>query len=437
MTTIPRSLQTIIDEVQTAFPNNKKLNDLFARCFVNTYSTTLQPMEDGTTFVITGDIPAMWLRDSAAQVRPYLLAANEDEKIKDMLTGVVNRQIKFILHDPYANAFNAGPSGDRYHEDQTEMTAWMWERKYEIDSLCYPLQLAYLLWKTTGDTAHLGAEFHEAVRTIVEVFKTEQHHEEKSAYRFERETQLHTETLIRDGLGSEVGHTGMTWCGFRPSDDACTYGYLVPANMFAVVALGYAAEMCETVLEEEALAKECRDLAAEIRTGIEKHGVIDHPHFGKIYAYEVDGRGNYLLMDDANVPSLLAAPYLGYCDYEDEVYQNTRKFILSRNNPFYYEGSVAKGIGSPHTPDHYVWHIALAIQGMTSIHQEERDELLETFLRTDGETGFMHEGFNASKPEEFTREWFAWSNTMFSEFILSYIGKTVTGSPLHERQKNA
>ena len=225
----------------------------------------------------------------------------------------------------------------------------------------------------------------------------------------------------------------MTWCGFRPSDDACTYGYLVPANMFAVVALGYAAEMVETVLTDAALAEECRVLAAEIREGIEKYAVINHPHFGKIYAYEVDGLGNYLLMDDANVPSLLEAPYLGYCDFEDEVYQNTRQFILSRNNPFYYEGSVAKGIGSPHTPDHYVWHISLAIQGMTSIDQAEKDELLATFLRTDGDTGFMHEGFNASKPEEFTREWFAWSNTMFSEFVLSYMGKTVAGSPLNKR----
>src|SRR5699024_7239378 len=187
MAKIPASLQAIIDEVRVTFPENDKLNDLFARCFVNTYTTTLQPQEDGTTFVITGDIPAMWLRDSAAQVRPYLLAANEDESIKNMLTGVVNRQIKFILHDPYANAFNSKPSGDRYHDDQTEMTPYMWERKYEIDSLCYPIQLAYLLWKTTGDTAHLGEEFHQAVRSILDVFKTEQHHEEKSTYRFERE----------------------------------------------------------------------------------------------------------------------------------------------------------------------------------------------------------------------------------------------------------
>ncbi|WP_062108925.1 glycoside hydrolase family 125 protein [Bacillus niameyensis] len=436
MTNIPQSLQAIIDEVKTKFPGEEKLHDMFARCFVNTYSTTLKHLDDGTTFVITGDIPAMWLRDSAAQVRPYLLAANEDEDIKNMLTGVVNRQIKFILHDPYANAFNEAANSNSYHgADKTEMTPWLWERKYEVDSLCYPIQLAYLLWKTTGETTHLGEEFREAVKTIVKVWTDEQDHENKSPYRFERDTNLHTETLIRDGLGSKTAYTGMTWSGFRPSDDSCTYGYLVPANMFAAVVLDYAAEICETVLNDAELSKECKALGQEIRTGIEEHGTIEHPHYGKIYAYEVDGLGNYNLMDDANVPSLLSAPYLGYCDFDDEVYQNTRQFLLSRNNPYYYEGSVARGIGSPHTPDHYVWHIALSIQGMTSISEQEKEWILRTMLNTDGGTGFMHEGFNASNPEQFTREWFAWSNTMFSEFVLSLCNMTVKGSPLHEKLK--
>lgn len=430
---VPESLKAIIEEVKQAFPGQEKLHQLFANAFVNTYTTTLKYMDDGTTFVITGDIPAMWLRDSAAQVRPYLLAANEDEDLKKMLVGVVNRQVKFILHDPYANAFNSEPSGKRYHEDKTEMTPWLWERKYEVDSLCYPLQLAYLLWKTTGETAHLGEEFHEAVKTIVNVWRTEQDHENKSPYRFERDTDLHTETLIRGGLGSKVGYTGMTWSGFRPSDDACTYGYLVPANMFAVVVLGYAAEICEEVLNDAALAEECRSLAKEIRDGIEKYGVIEHPHYGKIYAYEVDGLGHYNLMDDANVPSLLSAPYLGYCDFDDEIYQNTRRFILSRNNPYYYEGSVARGIGSPHTPDHYVWHIALSMQGLTSIDEKEKEWILETLINTDGGTGYMHEGFNASNPAEFTRPWFAWSNSLFSEFVLSLMNKVVKGSPLYEK----
>ncbi|MCJ7842236.1 glycoside hydrolase family 125 protein [Lederbergia sp. NSJ-179] len=434
MTNVPASLQAIIEQVKEAFPGEEKLHEMFAQCFVNTYSTTLKHLDDGTTFVITGDIPAMWLRDSAAQVRPYLMAADQDTAIKDMLVGVVNRQIQFVLHDPYANAFNDSANGKGHQTDQTEMTAWIWERKYEVDSLCYPIQLAYLLWKATGETSHLNEEFHKAVRTIVQVWKTEQDHEQNSPYRFERTGDRPQDTLIRDGKGSKVVPTGMTWSGFRPSDDACTYGYLVPANMFASVVMGYAAEICETILNDAELGKKCAGLGQEIREGIENHAVIDHPMYGKIYAYEVDGTGGYNLMDDANVPSLMSAPYLGYCDFDDEIYQNTRNFILSRDNPYYYEGKTARGIGSPHTPDHYIWHIALSVQGMTSIDQKEKEWILRTLLNTDGGTGFMHEGFNASNPEEFTREWFAWSNTMFSEFVLSYIGKTVQGSPLHGKQ---
>lgn len=433
---LPRSLQDTIEKVKKAFPGQDKLHDLFATCYVNTYSTTLKHLEDDTTFVITGDIPAMWLRDSAAQVRPYLMVAKEDEEISKMLAGVVERQVQFILHDPYANAFNDSPNGKRYEEDLTEMTPWIWERKYEVDSLCYPIQLGYLLWKTTGNADHLHGNFHKAIKTIVDVWTTEQDHEKNSPYRFERENVRQSDTLTRDGKGSKVVPTGMTWSAFRPSDDACTYGYLVPANMFAVVVLGYAAEICEQILDDAELATACKKLAAEIRDGIETYGTIEHPIHGRVYVYETDGAGGYNIMDDANVPSLLSAPYLGYCSFDDPTYQNTRNLILSRDNPYYYEGKVASGIGSPHTDDHYVWHIALSIQGMTSICEDEKREILQTMINTDGDTGFMHEGFNASNPHEFTREWFAWSNSMFSEFVLSLCDAAVEGSPLKSELTN-
>lgn len=433
--TLPKAMLETIEKVKQAFPGEEKLHDLFANCYVNTYTTTLQKQDDGTTFVITGDIPAMWLRDSAAQVRPYLMIANEDEAIKDMLIGVVNRQIDFIIHDPYANAFNASASGDRYHDDNTEMTPHIWERKYEVDSLCYPIQLAYLLWKTTGDTSHFNDKFRQAAQIIIDTFITEQDHEKNSSYRFERENVRQSDTLIRDGKGNKVVPTGMTWSAFRPSDDACMYGYLVPANMFATVILDYITEISTEILNDDNLAEASKKLSGEIRAGIEKYGTIEHPIHGKVYVYETDGAGQYNIMDDANVPSLLSAPYLGYCTFDDEVYQNTRKMILSRDNPYYYEGKQAKGIGSPHTFDHYVWHIALSIEGMTAIDQKEKERILKTLISTDGDTGFMHEGFNASDPAEFTREWFAWSNSMFSEFVLSLIGEAVPASPLAKEVK--
>lgn len=438
MTTgIPASIQKLINHVNEFFPHDKKLQRMFEKCFINTYETTMKRQKDGKTFVITGDIPAMWLRDSAAQVRPYLLAAEEDEEIAGLLEGVVRQQFDFILHDPYANAFNETDNNKGHQLDKTDMTPRIWERKYEIDSLCYPIQLAYLLWKSTGRTSHLDETFRHVIETIIQVWRTEQDHESRSAYRFERSDCRQSDTLIRDGKGGRVVPTGMTWSAFRPSDDACTYGYLIPANMFAVVVLGYAAEMCGEVLHNASLKEECHSLREEIQDGIEQYAKLDHPIYGEMYVYETDGEGRVNLMDDANVPSLLASPYLGYVPYEDSTYLNTRSFLLSRDNPYYYEGKYASGIGSPHTPDHYIWHIALAIQGMTTTNEEEKKQILAAFLNTDGGTGYMHEGFNADAPEEFTRDWFAWANSMFSEFVLSLTGKTVKGSPLHHQMEKS
>ncbi|MCP3740018.1 glycoside hydrolase family 125 protein [Rossellomorea sp. BNER] len=430
---IPASLTSLIDRVKDTFPNDEKLQNMFEQCFLNTYETTLKPQEDGTTFVITGDIPAMWLRDSAAQVRPYLMAAETDEEIADLIEGVVRRQIRYINEDPYANAFNEGPNGKGHQSDKTDMTPSTWERKYEIDSLCYPLQLSYLFWKSTGRTEHFNDDFIQALKSIIHVWKTEQEHEEKSTYRFERENVRQSDTLIREGKGSETVRTGMTWSAFRPSDDACLYGYLVPANMFAAVVLDYAAEICESALENEELKKQCEQLASEIRMGIENYALLNHPVHQEMYVYETDGKGGYHLMDDANVPSLLAMPYLGWCDFDDQRYINTRQFLLSRDNPYYYEGKAASGIGSPHTPDHYIWHISLAIQGMTCIEDIERKQILEVMKASDGGTGFMHEGFNSDDPSEFTRDWFSWANSMFSEFVLSLCGLAVKDSPLYKK----
>jgi len=423
-------MKTLIDEIKNAYSFDPKVQTLFENCIVNTYETTIRQQEDGTTFVITGDIPAMWLRDSAAQVRPYLILAEEDENIADMIEGVIQKQMVSIIHDPYANAFNEEPNGNRYHDDQTEMTPLLWERKYEVDSLCYPIQLSYLFWKSTERTSHFNKQFLEAVEKIIQTWKVEQNHEAESTYRFQRDNCPPQDTLSHEGKGAPVGYTGMTWSGFRPSDDACQYGYLIPANMFAVVVLKQLAEIAHTVLGDDALEQQAIQLANEIDEGIQTYGKVNHPTYGTIYAYETDGLGNYNLMDDANVPSLLSLPYLGYCRIDDPIYQNTRKFIFSKENPYYYEGKVAKGIGSPHTPEMYIWHIALAVQGMTAATKEEKEEVLQLFKSTDADTNYMHEGFHVDNPKEFTRPWFSWSNSMFSEFLLSQCGRYVKGSPL-------
>lgn len=395
-----------------------KLAKLYRNCYPNTLETATEFMDDGSVFVLTGDIPAMWLRDSTAEVSHYIPLAAENEDIREIIKGVIKRQRMYISMEPYANAYKKEPNGHREFDDSPLNHPIVWERKYEIDSLCYPIRLAYLYWKATGDGSVLCKDFLESAKTTVALWRTEQHHFEKSPYRFTRKNCPYQDTLHNSGMGEPVGYTGMTWSGFRPSDDACRYGYLVASNMFAVVVLGYLDEMLNAAYpNEKALIEDCKALKEEIKNGITKYAVIDTENHGKIYACEVNGKGDYFLFDDANVPSLLSAPYLGFCGYDDEIYRNTRSFILSKDNPYYYEGEFAKGVGSPHTPKGYIWHIALSMQGLTSNDPEEIREILHMLETTDADTGYMHEGFDANDPKKFTRSWFSWSCALFAELV--------------------
>ena len=302
---------------------------LFRNCYPNTLLTTTKPGSDGRYFVFTGDIPAMWLRDSSAQVRHYLPLAGRHKEIADVIEGLCRQQTFCILTDPYANAYNEEPNWNCYRIDHTERNAYVYERKYEVDSLCYPIQLAYLFWKQTGRTGHFTADFHRALQQIVDLWICEQDHMVQSSYSFERDECPASDTLSHGGKGAPVAVTGMTWSGFRPSDDACQYGYLIPANMFAWVVLAYVQEIAQAQYQDDFLCQKAEKLRKKIKKGIEAYAVVEHPDFGPVYAYEVDGLGHVNLMDDANVPSLLSIPYLGYTSVQDPIYQNTRKMILS------------------------------------------------------------------------------------------------------------
>ncbi|MCO7151638.1 glycoside hydrolase family 125 protein [Vagococcus lutrae] len=418
--TIPASVQSFMDHINSLTQqDNPNWGEIFSKCFANTLLTTVKRQEDGTTFLLTGDIPAMWLRDSTAQVRPYLPIAKDDADLADMIAGLVKRQFFYINIDPYANAFNEEPNNAGHQTDHTEMNPWIWERKYEIDSLCYPVQLAYLLHQATGQTDQFNADFHEGVAKILEVFETEQHHE-NSPYTFERDTWREEDTLTHDGRGTPVGYTGMTWSGFRPSDDRCIYGYLVPSNMFAVVILGYLEELYTSLFNQPEVAQRAKKLKEEIDTGIRQYAQVQNQAGETIYAYEVDGLGHYSIQDDSNVPSLMSAPYLGYCAEDDPVYLATRRTLLSKENPYYYEGKYAKGIGSSHTPENYIWPIAVSIEGMTTSDKAEKKRILDMLAATTGGTDLMHEGVHVDDPTKYTREWFSWANMMFCELVMDY-----------------
>lgn len=407
--------------------NDNSLFQIFKNCYSNTLDTTVERLPDSTAYVITGDIPAMWLRDSVCQMRPYLIPAAKCKQLSDLLVCLSKRHFSYILIDAYANAFNKEPNGACWSKDKTDMNPYVWERKYEIDSLCFPLQFAYLLWKNTHETEQFDHSFLEGTKRIVSVFKTEQYHEEKSKYRFIREGSFFNDTLSRYGKGALVkSGIGMTWSGFRPSDDACTYGYLIPSNMFAVVVLGYLENILNAFYTDEIkFLKEVSQLKFEIKNGIERYGITLTERYGRVYAYETDGFGQYRIMDDANVPSLLSMDYIGYTPNDREVAENTCNLILSTENPYYYRGKVASGIGSSHTPPEYIWHISIAMEGLTSKTQEEKYQKLCILKNTDGNTGLMHESFFIDNPNKFTREWFSWANAMFCELVLDYCGYSI------------
>ncbi|TDO23922.1 glycoside hydrolase family 125 protein [Pedobacter duraquae] len=401
--------------------NNKELAWLFNNCFPNTLDTTVTyNLHDGKpdTYVITGDIDAMWLRDSSAQVWPYLPFMKQDVNLKNLIAGVINRQSNCILKDPYANAFygNSTKVGEWAH-DLTDMKPGLHERKWEIDSLCYPIRLAYHYWKETGDIAPFDANWLSAIKTILKTFKEQQRKENDGPYHFQRNTAWATDGVPMAGYGYPVKPVGLICSAFRPSDDATVFSFLIPANFFAVISLTQAAEMVKIIAKDRSLAAELLALSKEVQQALEKHAVVEHPGFGKVYAYEINGFGSYNLMDDANIPSLLAMPYLGAVSLNDPIYKNTRRMVLSADNPFYYKGKAAEGIGGPHVGKDMIWPLSLIARGLTSTDDAEIKYCIQMLQSTHGGTGFMHESFHRDDATKFTRSWFAWANTIFGEFL--------------------
>ncbi len=403
-----------------------KLSWMFGNCFPNTLDTTVHyRVQDGRpdTFVYTGDIHAMWLRDSAAQVGPYLQLMKKDEPLMKLIAGVVNRHTKCILFDPYANAFNDGPAGGEWMTDLTDMKPELHERKWEIDSLCYTVRLAYHYWKISGDTSVFSKDWEKAAGLIVKTFREQQRKDSLGPYKFQRRTERQLDTLCNDGYGAPVKPVGLIVSSFRPSDDATTLNFLIPSNLFAVTSLKQLAEISTQVTRNSSFASECTALAAEVQHAINTYAVSDHLHYGKIYAYEVDGFGNRLFMDDANVPNLLSLPYLGSIDKNDKIYQNTRNFVWSLDNPYFFKGASGEGIGGPHIGFDMIWPMSLIMKAMTSSDEAEIRSCVKMLRDTDGGTGFMHESFHKDNPSKFTRSWFAWTNTLFGELILKLVNE--------------
>ena len=401
---------------------NPEIGWLFENCFPNTLDTTVDfEYINGKpdTYVITGDIDAMWLRDSTAQVWPYLPMMKEDKKLQELIKGVIYRQTHCILLDPYANAFFKDPNKEsEWKNDITKMKPGIHERKWEIDSLCYPVRLAYAYWKQTGDTTVFDNEWMEAMRLVLQTFKEQQRFEGKGPYTFQRTTAWATDGVPLSGYGYPVKPNGLIVSIFRPSDDSTLFPFLVPSNFFAVESLKQMAELLALPsIGKSQMANEAAALGKQVNEALQKHGIINHPQFGRIIAFEVNGFGSFHMMDDANVPSLLSLPYLGAIKPNDPLYLNTRKVVLSQNNPFFYKGKAAEGIGGPHTGMDTIWPMSIILRAITSVDDKEIASCIETLRLTHAGTGFMHESFHKDDPTQFTRKWFAWANTLYGEMI--------------------
>jgi meiotically up-regulated gene 157 (Mug157) protein len=415
------AVERTIERVQSSI-GNQELAWMFGNCFPNTLDTTVDfEVVNGRpdTYVITGDINAMWLRDSSAQVWPYLPLMREDPQLQQLIAGVINRQTRCVLKDPYANAFYKDENKvSEWKSDFTDMKPGVHERKWEVDSLCYPIRLAYGYWKASKDTAPFDDAWREAISKTVQTFREQQRKDGKGPYHFMRRTATQTDTVAGRGYGNPGKPVGLICSMFRPSDDATIFPYLVPANFFAVVSLRQAAEMLEQIHHDTVLAGPCRALADEVEQALNTYAVVHHFKLGQVYAYEVDACGNYYCIDDGNVPSLLSLPYLGAVKSSDKLYQNTRHLVLSNANPYYCHGKAADGPGGPHVGMDMIWPLGLIVQGLTITNDQEIRQCLTTLQKTHAGTGFMHEAFNKDDPNKFTRSWFAWANTIFGELVL-------------------
>ena len=393
---------------------------LFANCFPNTLDTTVQP---GTfegkpdTVVLTGDIAAMWLRDSSAQVWPYLPLAAKDRSLRALLEGVIRRQVRCLLIDPYANCFMAdldAPALAGSRNDKTLMKQGVGERKYELDSLCYPIRLAHGYWKNTGDTAPFDNAWKLAMQTVLNTMRVEQCKAGPGPYRFQRAALNPTDSLI-NAIGNPLRPIGLIASAFRPSDDACILPFLVPANLFAVTSLRQLAEMSNAILHDAQMANEAFELAQEVEAALREYALVQ-TSAGTIWAYEIDGYGNSILMDDANAPSLLSLPYLNSSP-DAALYARTRSFVWSEQNPWFFRGRAGEGIGGPHIGRDSIWPMSQIMYALTSDSGAQIKGMIQMLKSCAAATGFIHESYNRDNSALFTRAWFAWANTLFGELI--------------------
>ena len=433
------------------------LAQIFSNAFPNTLDTTVRWHVDGTqgksaslskgkdggrwqgaqSFIVTGDINAEWLRDSTNQLAQYQSLTKNDPAINSLILGAINTQAEYVIESPYCNAFQPPPPSrlqpsSNGMDDQVHPVyepTFVFECKYELDSLAHFLSLANQFFNSSGSTDFLKPRFYLALDTLLAVldqqsmgtFESKDGRHVRNIYSFKRHAWIGTETLNLDGIGNPLATgTGLIRSAFRPSDDASIFGFFIPANAMMSVELRRMGQLLQAAggSSKQTLATNLLTRAENLEKAIYAHGTVDHKTFGEVFAFEVDGYGSALLMDDANIPSLLALPILGFVSADNQIYQNTRAMILSQpGNPYYLKGSAFHGIGGPHIGLQNAWPMSLLVQAMTSNDAAEISTCLEA-VKNVSRLGLVHESVNVHRGNEFTRSWFAWANSVFAQTIL-------------------
>ncbi|KAI3323329.1 glycoside hydrolase family 125 protein [Xylariaceae sp. AK1471] len=448
------AIEKVIEDI-VARMKDPDLARLFENTFPSTTDTTVKFHTSGSTdakrnkgntatydegqwegpqsFIITGDIIAEWLRDSTNQLSPYQPLAKKDPNIYQLILGAINTQSEFVIESPYCNAFQPPPISNlpitQNGQDDVVHPAYepsfVFECKYELDSLAHFLALSNEFNEHSGSKEFLTPRWYQALQTVLNVLEEqskstfdEAGRYSKNQYTFNRNTNTGTETLNLNGVGNPLNNgTGLIRSAFRPSDDATILGFFIPANAQMAMELKRTAKILKDVGKDE-LAQTVEKWSQTITKGIWEYGVVEHRTFGKVFAYEVDGYGSSILMDDANYPSLLALPLMGFVEVNDETYQNTRRMLLSKSsNPYYLTGRDFHGIGGPHIGLVNAWPMSLLVQARTSDDDEEITECLDLVLRS-SKLGLIHESVNVDVLSSYTRSWFAWANGVFASTIL-------------------
>lgn len=417
-------VEDAIDKVSGTI-SDPDLKQLFINTFPNTLDTAIgwKGYANGSdneelTFIITGDIKAMWLRDSANQLQSYvslLEPSSDGDSLASLYRGVINLQSRYILYDPYCNAYqppiesgikpSVNTAGVEDVVTPTYSNKTVFECKYELDSLAAFLEISRNYYNATGDIDFFKK--YKWVATVEKIMDTAEG-EMIPTYQSDGKVNELPYTFAR---GSDVGTqypvnsgTGLIRSSFRPSDDWTIFQFLIPSNMMFSSLLEPCSEIASKIGESD-LAKRMSDLSSSLRTAIQNYAIFSSSKYRDIYAYEVTGYMDQNFMDDANIPGLLSAPVYGFLDIDDQVYQSTRKFLLSADNPYYMHGPVISAIGGPHDGPGYAWPMASIVRILTSNDDHEITQQLQELVSSTDGLGLMHESINTFNESDWTREW--------------------------------